>query len=124
MTEDNIETNTAALEEKTPEPTPAPQQPQDPGFMNMPEVYKMITQHYSREFNNLRIMFTGQMLDGSPIDFVDSDLQTSVASGRLRFRNMLTVDEKSKELKMVVMISDITFSRPQAPMGAFLPKKE
>lgn len=124
MTEDNIETNTAALEEKTPEPTPQQQQPQDPGFMNMPEVYKMITQHYSREFNNLRIMFTGQMLDGSPIDFVDSDLQTSVASGRLRFRNMLTVDEKSKELKMVVMISDITFSRPQAPMGAFLPKKE
>ncbi len=51
-----------------------------------------------------------QIVDGAPVDF-DDETNNTVATGRLRFRNFLTIDKDSGTMAVTVQVSDLVYSK-------------
>lgn len=84
-------------------------------MLTISDVVSLIKDKYKRDIK-LMISPSWQMTDGSAIEFLDGEFTppTQVASARLRFRNMLTVEQGV--MKVIVEMSDLTFSRQAASL--------
>jgi hypothetical protein len=71
------------------------------------DIKKALEAHYKRSFGGLELRMGEQIMDGSIVEFVDTDLKVPVASGRLRFTNNVATSSEG-ELFLKVKISDVT----------------
>ena len=111
---DNIEEPTLAEMQDSMEaveaaaPAPAPAQRE---YFNLHEICELISRHYGRGFKRLSFSPPMQIVDGCIAEFIDDDMKVIVASARMRFRNRVHVDKENGQMRLEIMMSDLTFKR-------------
>lgn len=91
--------------------TAASQPPTPPEFYNLAVALRMISNHYERDFPKMRFNTPAQITDGAVVEFVDTSMDVTVATARVRVRNMLNVNNSTGDMSMVVHLSDMTYTK-------------
>jgi hypothetical protein len=80
-------------------------------FYNLVEATEVISAKYNKSIPDIRFTPASQIVDGCTVEFSNDATGAILASGRLRFRNKLHIDNSTGELLVQVHISEITYSR-------------
>lgn len=79
---------------------------------NVSTAVQIIAKHYEREFPKLSFNTQSQITDGTTVDFIDTSMNVTVATARLRFRNKLTINNETGDMFISVDLSDMSFTKP------------
>lgn len=101
-----------------PEAAPAvtPAVTSTPDFYNLAETIKAISKFYEREFPKMSFNTPAQITDGCVVEFIDTSMNVTVASARVRIRNRLIVNNENGDMFLQVHLSDLAFSRSSVPV--------
>ena len=89
--------------------------PGSDNFYNLDQIFVMIEQHYNKKMDNIRFAPPAQFVDGCSVDFIDANFGEVVATGRLRYRNLMNINSNGQAF-ILVQFSDITFGRQSAKL--------
>jgi hypothetical protein len=110
------------------EPTPAEEQefatpPQSVAheYFNIREACDLIARHYGHGFKHLSFIPPMQIVDGCVVEFVDDNMKVVVASARMRFRNRVHIDKDSGQMRLEIVMSDLTFIRSRLELSVSNP---
>lgn len=78
-------------------------------FMNVQQALGEISKYYDRSFKNLNFVPSSQLIDGCSVEFVDPVMKATIATARIRSRNMAVIDQATGELYLKASLSDLTF---------------
>jgi hypothetical protein len=113
--EDNIEEPTLAEMQDSTAPAAVPQPTRE--YFNIHEACELIAQHYGRGFKRLSFSPPMQIVDGCVAEFIDDDMKVIVAAARMRFRNRVHVDKENGQMRLEIVMSDLTFNRSRLELS-------
>jgi hypothetical protein len=106
MSSDNVDP--PQVEELPDEPTSS-STPEPSSFSDIRQAKEFVLSKC--EAKNIMCMLNYQIVDGSIIEFVDSDKSLVVAAGRLSYSNRLLVNDTTGEMFVPVSVSGLSFAR-------------
>ncbi len=81
----------------------------NPNEFTIIQACKLIGAYYKRDFKDLQFTGPMQFIDGGVCEFVDNG--TVVATARMRFKNQMTVDNKTGAMMVPAYLTDLAFRR-------------
>lgn len=79
---------------------------------NVADVITIVGKVHGREFKNLVLNFSSQIIDGSMVEIIDTDAKIVIGTARLRTKNAFAVDKTSGRFQLQCYLTDFAFQQP------------
>lgn len=92
-----------------------------PDMFTIKQVCEIISRYYDRAFKRLKFCPPAQIVDGGIAEFIDENVKATVATCRIRIRNILHINKQTGSMQLEVHLSDIMFQRGEVEFAVGAP---
>lgn len=93
----------------------------DNNMFTVKQMCEIISRYYDRAFKRLKFCPPAQIVDGGIAEFIDEDIKATVATCRIRIRNILHINKQTGSMQLEVHLSDIMFQRGEVEFAVGAP---